>query len=195
MSLALMESAGGLTGGKLALADAETGDVLSGKKFYAEDKTLKTGTMPDNGAVELTVAPGQSVAIPEGYHNGNGKVTNGLASVSIPYFRFAVYTDNYIQAGVGMHQSGTLQLDTTNFTTLTIASVDIYAYEAYFAFNIQDNTNSKSLFSYSIQSTHSHSSRTNLVLSLVGVNSVSMGASGSKGDRDQQCTVSGIVLS
>lgn len=35
---------GGLSNSKLKLADAETGNVKSGKKFYAGDKTLKTGT-------------------------------------------------------------------------------------------------------------------------------------------------------
>ncbi len=35
---------GGLSNSKLKLADAETGNVLKGKKFYSGDKTLKTGT-------------------------------------------------------------------------------------------------------------------------------------------------------
>lgn len=35
---------GGLGNSKLKLADAATGNVLKGKKFYAGDKTLKTGT-------------------------------------------------------------------------------------------------------------------------------------------------------
>lgn len=35
---------GGLSNSKLKLADAATGNVLKGKKFYARDKTLKTGT-------------------------------------------------------------------------------------------------------------------------------------------------------
>ena len=35
---------GGLSNSKLKLADAVAGNVKSGKKFYAGDKTLKTGT-------------------------------------------------------------------------------------------------------------------------------------------------------
>lgn len=35
---------GGLSSSKLKLADAVAGNVKSGKKFYAGDKTLKTGT-------------------------------------------------------------------------------------------------------------------------------------------------------
>ena len=35
---------GALSNGKLKLADAVASNVLKGKKFYAGDKTLKTGT-------------------------------------------------------------------------------------------------------------------------------------------------------
>lgn len=37
---------GGLSSSKLAAANAEPGDVRIGKKFYAGDKTIKTGTLP-----------------------------------------------------------------------------------------------------------------------------------------------------
>lgn len=37
---------GGLSDAKLAAANAEPGDVRTGKKFYAGDKTIKTGTLP-----------------------------------------------------------------------------------------------------------------------------------------------------
>lgn len=40
---------GGLTNAKLELANAGTGDVLGGKKFYAGDKELKTGTLALSG--------------------------------------------------------------------------------------------------------------------------------------------------
>lgn len=40
---------GGLSGNKLSLATAETADVISGKKFYAGNKTIKTGTLVDLG--------------------------------------------------------------------------------------------------------------------------------------------------
>lgn len=65
---------GGLSDAKLAAADAEPGEVLEGVKFYAGDKTLKTGTMPNQGAKTIMYA-GSDVAIPEGFHNGSGKVT------------------------------------------------------------------------------------------------------------------------
>lgn len=51
---------GGLSLTKLALADADTGDVISGKKFYSGDKTIKKGsilprnTVGKNGAVGIS---------------------------------------------------------------------------------------------------------------------------------------------
>ena len=65
---------GGLSSSKLAAADAEPGEVLEGVKYFAGDKTLKTGTMPNQGAKTIMYA-GSDVAIPAGFHNGSGKVT------------------------------------------------------------------------------------------------------------------------
>lgn len=76
MATDLMQPGGGLTNSKLALADATVSDVLSGKKFYSGDKELKTGTMTNRGAWMATVGSGNSVTIPQGYHNGNGKVNS-----------------------------------------------------------------------------------------------------------------------
>ena len=51
---------GGLSIAKLALATADTGDVISGKKFYSGDKSLKEGsilprnTVGENGTVGLS---------------------------------------------------------------------------------------------------------------------------------------------
>lgn len=72
---------GGLSDAKLAAADTEPGDVRTGKKFYAGDKTIKTGTMPNQGAKTAALDAGESYTIPQGWHNGKGKVTaNSLAS-------------------------------------------------------------------------------------------------------------------
>ena len=75
MSTDLLQPGGGLTKSKLALADATTGDVLSGKKFYAGDKVIKAGSMANNGAWSSSLAPGGSVGVPQGYHNGGGGVS------------------------------------------------------------------------------------------------------------------------
>lgn len=66
---------GGLSASKLAQATAADTDVLTGKKYYAGDKTIKEGKMPNRGAVSEAIYPGDSYAIPIGYHNGNGSVT------------------------------------------------------------------------------------------------------------------------
>lgn len=65
---------GGLSTSKLALATATEGNVLAGKSFYAVDKTLKKGNMPNWGAVDTTINPGSSYTVPAGYHNGEGHV-------------------------------------------------------------------------------------------------------------------------
>lgn len=84
MSTDLLQPGGGLTKSKLALADATAGDVLSGKKFYAGDKVIKTGSMANNGAWSSSLAPGGSVAVPQGYHNGGGRVSaKALKTVTI----------------------------------------------------------------------------------------------------------------
>lgn len=45
----MMMPGGGLSGGKLTLADADVSDVVAGKKFYAGDKVVKTGTLALSG--------------------------------------------------------------------------------------------------------------------------------------------------
>lgn len=87
MSTDLLQPGGGLTKSKLALADATTGDVLSGKKFYAGDKVIKAGSMANNGAWSSSLAPGGSVVVPQGYHNGGGRVSaEALKTVTINMF-------------------------------------------------------------------------------------------------------------
>ena len=80
-------SSGVLSSSNLANATATTGDVLSGKTFYSENEDLKTGTMTNNGAWGITIAPGTSTTVPAGYHNGGGRVT---ASASSGILEFAV---------------------------------------------------------------------------------------------------------
>lgn len=56
--------------------DATVGvaEILKGKTAYAGGKKL-TGTMPNNGAVSLTIdTVGGIVKIPQGYHDGSGTV-------------------------------------------------------------------------------------------------------------------------
>lgn len=63
---------------------ASTANVLAGKTFNSATAGIgKTGTMTDNGAVAGTITTsGGTYTIPEGYHNGSGKVTGAtLASL------------------------------------------------------------------------------------------------------------------
>lgn len=55
--------------------DAAAADVLSGKKFFVDSYTVKTGTMTNRGAVSQTLNAGGSYTIPKGYHDGTGKIT------------------------------------------------------------------------------------------------------------------------
>ena len=102
---------GGLSNTKLALATADTGDVIAGKKFYSGDKSLKTGsilprnTVGENGTVGLSqFLPGVAVSRansnntqtnsnldkvsrlcfqpPAGFYNGNTYVGETFAKVA-----------------------------------------------------------------------------------------------------------------
>ncbi|WP_342558765.1 phage tail protein [Metasolibacillus sp. FSL K6-0083] len=59
--------------------NAVAADVLSGKTIGTEDGVV-SGTMPNRGAVNQNLAANGSYTIPEGYHNGSGKVTQSLTT-------------------------------------------------------------------------------------------------------------------
>lgn len=76
MADSLMGPATGLVNSKLALADAGAENVLSGKKFYAGDKVIKTGSMPNRGDLgDKTLNPGDVISVPYGYYSAGGKIT------------------------------------------------------------------------------------------------------------------------
>lgn len=66
---------GGLSNAKLAQATATEADVLANSAFYAKDKTLRTGNVPRRGDWGATIAPGESVTVPDGKHDGGGRVS------------------------------------------------------------------------------------------------------------------------
>lgn len=67
---------GGLTKNKLAQATAKPADVPQGLTYYGgSSKALQTGTMPVRGNWSAEIAPGGSVTVPAGRHNGGGTVT------------------------------------------------------------------------------------------------------------------------
>lgn len=56
-------------------ATVKVAEILDGKTAYARGSKL-TGTMPNNGGVTLTIdTVAQEVSIPQGYHDGSGKVS------------------------------------------------------------------------------------------------------------------------
>lgn len=56
-------------------ATVKVAEILAGKTAYASGAKL-TGTMPNNGAVNLTISKKtDAVTIPQGYHDGSGKVS------------------------------------------------------------------------------------------------------------------------
>lgn len=75
---------GGLSNAKLAQATATEADVLANSTFYAKDKTLRTGNVPRRGDWGATIAPGESVTVPDGKHDGGGRVSaKALKTVTI----------------------------------------------------------------------------------------------------------------
>lgn len=69
---------GGIGGVKLPeLLNAATADqILAGYEAINQDGLKVTGTMPDNGAIDVTLdAEKPSADVPAGYHNGAGKVS------------------------------------------------------------------------------------------------------------------------
>lgn len=56
-------------------ATVKVAEMLTGKTAYAKGTKL-TGTMPNNGAVSLTISTlDDEVSIAQGYHDGSGKVS------------------------------------------------------------------------------------------------------------------------
>lgn len=65
-------------------ATAVSGEILSGKTAYING-AKKTGTMTNNGAVSQSLGINGSYTIPAGYHNGSGKVTQGIQAANPDY--------------------------------------------------------------------------------------------------------------
>ena len=63
--------------------DADEANVLSGKTFYKNSLTKKTGSMTNRGAWTATGTAGSNTTIPAGYHNGSGYVYSPSSSPSI----------------------------------------------------------------------------------------------------------------
>ncbi len=66
-----------------ATGNADRSEVLSGRTFSNASANGLTGTMPNRGAVAATLTnQGQQYTVPQGYHNGQGKVTANIANLN-----------------------------------------------------------------------------------------------------------------
>ena len=72
---------GGGGGADLDVVTAGRPDILTGKVIVDKDGEPLTGTMPDRGAVSTSLGINGTYTIPEGYHNGSGKVTQSIATM------------------------------------------------------------------------------------------------------------------
>lgn len=72
---------GGGGGADLDIVTAGKPDVLAGKVIVDKDGEPLTGTMPDRGAISTLLGINGSYTIPEGYHNGSGKVTQSISTM------------------------------------------------------------------------------------------------------------------
>lgn len=76
----ILKQGGGVGSDELTATVAQ---VLSGYTAVTKDSDdeIGTGTMPNRGAVSRALNAGDSYTVPQGYHNGSGKITaNSLAS-------------------------------------------------------------------------------------------------------------------
>lgn len=112
---------GGLSTSKLALATATEGNVLAGNKFYAGDKTIKEGKMPNRGAISESIYPGGSYTIPAGYHNGNGKVTAKRSYTTVYLGQQTAYWTNFTYDVKSHYGSIYDKLSRSNFYTVPYA--------------------------------------------------------------------------
>ena len=112
---------GGLSNAKLAQATAADTDVLTGKKYYAGDKAIREGKMPNRGAVSEAIYPGDSYEIPIGYHNGNGIVTAKRSYKTVYLGQQTAYWTNFTYDVKAHYGSIYDKLSRSNFYTVPYA--------------------------------------------------------------------------
>ena len=107
---------------------AQPNHVLEGITFGTEDG-LKVGTMPNRGTVNRTLSTqGGSYTIPEGYHNGSGKVTVNISNLIASNIRRGVNVGGVVGTFTG-GAGGTptyehFTLAATDSKTITMSSTE-----------------------------------------------------------------------
>jgi len=120
MADTFMTPPGGLSNKKLALADATVNDVFAGKKFYAEDKTLKTGTFSLNSVTVSfsCYSQGSGNGSNGEYYTGSGSATIDLTDVK----KINVSTGNYSMSFTGTAVNlGSNNYDVSNCTQVSFS--------------------------------------------------------------------------
>lgn len=105
-----------LTGDCFFLKASATGTtsadkVLAGETFSTENDTDLVGNMPDKSGTNKALALNESWAIPKGYHDGNGKVTQNIPN------------NGAINANLNCGQSKSLPAGYTSGGTITANSL------------------------------------------------------------------------
>lgn len=114
-----------LAGGGGYSGTAQPADVLTGETFINANGP-QTGSMINNGAVDINLTSGQTYTVPEGYHNGNGTVTapTSQRSFGVISSGFLILFDGVsgknIRASSGTFDFGDFIVSVTNATTFSI---------------------------------------------------------------------------
>jgi len=110
MSELLMHPMGGGTGSDDLTATAA--NVLSGKTAVTSDSDDEaiTGTMPNNGAMNVTLTPGgsgsTSLGVAAGYYSGGTITANGSAAYSAGHSQGVTDADNRVNTSSASYNSG-----------------------------------------------------------------------------------------
>ena len=99
-------------------ATAVAGEILIGDSAYVNGSKIN-GSMPNNGAVNQSLAINGTYTIPTGYHNGSGKVTQALTTKTAATITPGT-TDQTIAAGQYLSGAQTIKGD-ANLVSANIA--------------------------------------------------------------------------
>ena len=80
MAVCFFTSSGG-DGADTSVVTAGAADVLSGKVIVDANGNPLTGTMTNRGAISQSLGINGSYTIPQGYHNGSGKVSQSISTM------------------------------------------------------------------------------------------------------------------
>ena len=80
MAVCFFTSSGG-DGADTSVVTAGAEDVLSGKVIVDANGNPLTGTMTNRGAISQSLGINGSYTIPQGYHNGSGKVSQSISTM------------------------------------------------------------------------------------------------------------------